>query len=105
MKPFIVVKHHNNNTVQLYFASPDTGRNHMCLKIEQNGSECNHDEFEIEQDFYFCDSEADAEALALYLLARFPQYTWAVAKTSLVVSRPPGDVTRARYSDKGLLPA
>ena len=103
MKQFAVAKYTPNMGLMMYFSSQETGRNHTAEKFEQYGTDHNED-FEQTQDLYYTDNEGDAEALALYLLNRYPQFTWVVLRTTLVVSRPPGDVTRARYTDKGLLP-
>jgi hypothetical protein len=103
MKPYVVVKYSQGNMMQVYYTDMQSGRNRVAFKQEQDGTE-KSDEFEQAQDIYFCDSEDDANSLADMLLGLYPQYIWAVAAVGLVISRPPGPVTRAKFTEKGLLP-
>jgi hypothetical protein len=104
MKQFVVVKYDVNKVTQLYFSDMQRGRNRAAHKLEQDGTD-RSEEFEPEQNLYFCDSEDDANALVEWLLSLYPQYIWAVATVGLVMSRPPGPITKAMFTEKGLLPA
>lgn len=103
MSPFIVVKYKPNQMVGMYFSSIENGRGYNAEKFPHKSSE-RTEEFEEEQDVYFCNTEDTAEVLANHLMYIFPQHTWAVAKVGLVMSRPPGIITKARFTERGLLP-
>jgi hypothetical protein len=104
MKPYVVVKYVQSDLSQTYYTDRQRGRNRVAFKQEQDGTEKSED-FEEEQDLYFCDSEDDANALAETLLDLYPHHIWSVATVGLVMSRPPGPVTKAKFTEKGLLPA
>lgn len=101
MKPYMVVKVSEGSTV--YTSDPESGRGIHCTKPKQLAVN-NEDEYELAQNLYLCNSERDAQVLAVWLVGLFPQHTWMVARATEVYSRPPGELVKASFNEKGLLP-
>jgi hypothetical protein len=102
MKPYTVIKYDAQHMAEVFFSN---GRqNYLAHKVLQDDTEPNG-ELEPSQNAYLCDTKATAYALAEQLITLYPQYTWIVCANETVLSRPPGDITRAVFTDKGLLPA
>jgi hypothetical protein len=62
-------------------------------------------DFDCGQICYFTDTQADAETLAGFLARRNPQNRYMTFRTSHVFHAPPGEVQRAEFNEKGLLPS
>ena len=106
MKPWCVLKFDITNSEPWLFQQRRVNDDPSFTTVIQA-----HDEFRWAGDtpnsdvsIFWCDSEADANALATVIGNRYPNNIYVVVKSTRVVRHDPGPERIAIFNEKGLMP-
>lgn len=105
MTPFVVVRVDEEKVCRGAFALPNRIGNVIFNMMMQEEFSDYSGELNNKINYYQANTLESARALANKLAERYVGSAWAVAQCSEVIRSEPGPITRAVFTDQGLMPA